>query len=96
MVKMTFSLPEATATQIRVVAHRVGRPQSHVVREAVAEYAARTDRLSEAERLRMLAVLEELRNKPATEFTRTAEEAQAEIAAIRAARRASSRRRSRR
>ena len=95
MVKMTFSLPEGTAKQIRIVARRYGRPQSHVVREAVAEYAARADRLPEAERLRMLAVLEELRNKPTTGFTRTAEEAQAEIDAIRASRRASSLRRSR-
>ena len=51
MVKVTFSLDEATVARIRRTASRTGQAQSRVVREAVAEYASRTDRLSERERV---------------------------------------------
>ena len=51
---MTFTLDEATATRIDHTALRLGIPKSAVVREAVAEYAARAGRLSETERLLML------------------------------------------
>jgi Arc/MetJ-type ribon-helix-helix transcriptional regulator len=60
-----------------------------VVREAVAEYSARTDKLTERERSRMLAILERLkRTKP----TRSQAEADAEIAEIRAVRKLGGRR----
>ena len=48
MVRVTYSLDEATVGRIRRTAERLGKPQSHVVRDAVADYDARTDRLSEA------------------------------------------------
>ncbi len=90
MVKVTYSLTETTVRQIRLTAARLGKAQSHVVREAVADYAARADRLSERERLRLLDVLEGLRRaKP----TRPAKEVDAEIESIRAARRGGGRRR---
>lgn len=89
MVKLTFSLPEATAQQIRLAASRLGKAQSHIVRDAVADYTQRTDRLSEAERLRMLSLLHELRDKPRDQYTRTAAEAEAEIEEVRATRRLS-------
>ena len=66
MVRVTYSLDEATVGRIRRTAERLGKPQSHVVRDAVADYDARTDRLSEAERLRMLEVLDRLRDEPVT------------------------------
>ena len=91
MVKVTYSLDEATVRRIRRTAERLRKPQSHVVREAVAEYDARTDRLSEAERLRMLEVLDSLRNQP---VTRSEESVDAELREIRASRRDSSLRRS--
>ena len=91
MVKVTYSLDEATVRRIRRTADRLGKPQSHVVREAVAEYDARTDRLSEAERLRMLDVLDRLRDEP---VTGSRESAEAELREIRASRRESSLRRS--
>ena len=50
MARVTFSLDDATVAQIRQTAARLQRPQSHVVRDAVADYAARTDRLSEPPR----------------------------------------------
>jgi Arc/MetJ-type ribon-helix-helix transcriptional regulator len=89
MVKVTFTLDDATVEELRRTAARLRKPQSQVVREAVAEYSARTDKLSERERLRMLAILERLKH---TKPTRTQAENDAEIAAIRAARRSGGRR----
>ena len=70
MVKVTFSLDEATVGRIRRTADRLGKAQSHVVREAVADYAARADRLSERERLRILEVLERVRRAQSDEVDR--------------------------
>ena len=89
MVKVTFSLDEATVAQIRLAAARLNKAQSHIVREAVADYAARADRLSERERLERLQVLERLRDQKAT---RPAADVEAEIASVRRARRTGGRR----
>ena len=89
MVKVTFSLDEATVNELRRTAARLRKAQSHVVRDAVADYAARADRLSERECLHVLGVLDRLRN---TRPTRSAKEVDAEIAAVRAARRQGGRR----
>ena len=89
MVKVTFSLDDETVARLRRTAERLGKAQSHVVREAVAEYAARADRLSEGERARLLGVLDGLAGRPAG---RTAREVDAEIRAVRAARRRGGRR----
>jgi Arc/MetJ-type ribon-helix-helix transcriptional regulator len=89
MARITFSLDDATVAQIRQTAARLRRPQSHVVRDAVADYAARADRLSERERQHAMDVLERLRlAKP----TRPAADVDAELHAIRGARRAGGRR----
>ena len=89
MVRVTFSLDDATVAQIRQTAARLRKPQSHVVREAVADYATRTDRLSERERHHLMGVLERLRDaRP----TRPAGDVEAELRAIRAARRDGGRR----
>jgi len=90
MVKVTFSLDEETVDQLRRTASRLGRAQSQVVREAVAEYASRTDRLTEKERLRLLGVLERIQGATPT---RSARAVDAELASIRDARRAGGRRR---
>lgn len=87
MVKVTYSLDDATVRRIRRAAERLGKPQSLIVREAVAEYDARTDRLSEAERLRMLEVLDRLHDEP---VARSRESVEAEIQEIRRSRRESS------
>jgi predicted transcriptional regulator len=89
MVKVTFTLDDKTVANIRRMAERLGTAQSQVVREAVAEYATRTDRMSERERLRTLTVLEGLRRAP---VSRTAAAVDAELRAIRGARRAGGRR----
>ena len=83
MVKVTYSLDDATVRRIRRMAERLGKPQSHVVREAVAEYDARTDLLSESERLRMLEVLDRWRKEP---VKRSRESAEAELREIRLSR----------
>jgi predicted transcriptional regulator len=84
VVKVTFTLDEATVDQLRRTAAKIGKPQSRVVREAIAEYAARSDRLGEAERQRMLAVLDRAMRRPPS---RPAAEVDAELREIRAARR---------
>jgi hypothetical protein len=89
MARITFSLDEATVAQIRQTAARLRKPQSHVVRDAVADYATRTDRLSEGERLHLMGVLERLRDaRP----TRTATGVDAELRSLRIGRRAAGRR----
>jgi hypothetical protein len=89
MVKATFSLDDETMARIRRAADRLKKPQSHVVREAVADYVARTDRLSERERLDLLHVLDDLAEaRP----TRTARAVDDELKAIRTARRTGGRR----
>lgn len=90
MVKLTFSLDEATVRELRRAAARLARPQSQVVREAIRDYAARMDRLGDAERQRLLEAFDRL--VPAIP-ARPAREVDAEIRTIRAARRQSGRRR---
>ena len=85
MVKMTFTLDDATVVQLRRTAARKGKPQSWVVREAVADYAARADMLTPAEKARMLEVLERFSRTP---VTGTQADVDREIAEIRASRRA--------
>jgi Arc/MetJ-type ribon-helix-helix transcriptional regulator len=89
MARITFSLTDATVAQIRQTAARLRQPQSHVVRDAVAEYASRADRLSERERYQILSVLERLREaKP----TRAVSDVDRELRALRTARRSGGRR----
>jgi len=66
MAKLTFSLDDETVARLRKLATQTKKPQSLVVREAVAYYADREDLLSDDERVRMLAVLDEIRLDPAT------------------------------
>jgi predicted transcriptional regulator len=89
MVKVTYTLDDATVAEIRRTAERLGRPQSQVVREAVAEYAARADRVGERERLRTVSILTSLKKAPAS---RPAKAVDAEIAAVRQVRRKGGRR----
>ena len=89
MARVTFSLDEETVDRIRKTAARLGKAQSHVVREAVAEYAERAGRLSDRERLHALSVLERLRDATPT---RPAAAVDQELKAIRSARRTGGRR----
>jgi len=84
MVKMTFTFDDQTVETLRRAASRLKNPQSVVVREAIQDYASRTDRLSEEERQHMWKVFAGM---VARIPTRSQTEADAEIAAIRKARR---------
>ncbi|MCY7419260.1 MAG: ribbon-helix-helix protein, CopG family [Chloroflexi bacterium] len=59
-IKMTFSLDEATAARLSFAAESLRKPKSEVVREAILDYADRVGRLTEAERLRLLGVFDEV------------------------------------
>jgi hypothetical protein len=87
-VKVTFTLDEATIGRLIDTARRLAKPKSEVVREAIRDYHSRSDRLSEAERKRMLRVLDEMMKRPPTRSQRDADR---EIAQIRAARRSGGR-----
>jgi len=87
--KMTFSLDGETVTRLRTAADRLHMPCSQVVREAVAEYAARVGRLGEAERVAMLRTFDRL--VPGIP-PRAASAVDAELRALRAARRRGGRR----
>ncbi len=91
MVKMTFTLDDLTVERLRRTASRLAKPQSYVVREAVREYEARSTKLSDEERTRMLAIVDRMVQEPPT---RTAAEVDAELEGIRASRRRWGRRRS--
>ncbi|HEX6210449.1 MAG TPA: ribbon-helix-helix protein, CopG family [Methylomirabilota bacterium] len=87
-VKVTFTLDAETVVRLRQTAERLRKPQSQVVREAVAEYAAAADRLSEAERRRLLETFDrlvpELPRRPL-------QEVETELRAVRRARRSGGR-----
>ncbi len=89
MVKVTFSLDDETVREIRRTAERLGTAQSQVVREAVAEYAARADRVSERERLRTLTVLQALKKAAPSRADAAVD---TELRAVRTARRTGGRR----
>jgi predicted transcriptional regulator len=64
MPKVTFSLDEATVRLLRRVSEQKRKAQSLVVREAIAEYGAREEKLPDDERQRRLAVIRELAARP--------------------------------
>jgi len=81
---MTFSLDEETAARLEHAAAVTRKPKSEVVREAIRDYADRAGRLSEAEREELLEAFDRL----VPNLTpRPRAEVDAELAAIREARR---------
>jgi hypothetical protein len=89
MVKMTFTFDDQTVETLRRTASRLKKPQSVVVREAIRDFAARSDRLNEEERKHRLQVFDRVMGcLPKT----SREEAAAEIVEIRRARRSGGRR----
>jgi predicted DNA-binding protein len=89
MHRATFTLDDITEAVLRRTAERLGKPKSEVVREAIQDYGARIGRLSEAERLRLLAAFDELVPRIPR---RPLAEVEAELEAIRVARRGGGRR----
>jgi hypothetical protein len=85
MPKVTFSLDAETVAALRKASERSRKPQSLIVREAIAEYTARDERLSQAERDRLLEVLRRIGSRPAT---RSQADVDRELREVRRARRA--------
>ena len=89
MAKRTFVLDDDTVRLIQLLAERQQKPQSHVVREAIAVYAAQGQKLTAQERERKLQVLDQLTKRPAT---RQETAVDAELQELRRSRRAGWRR----
>lgn len=89
MVKVTFTFDEETVARLRKAAARLARPQSHVVREAIREYADRIGSLSEEERRHLLQIFDTL---VPTIPPRPLPQVRAELAEVRTARRRGGRR----
>lgn len=89
MTKVTYTLDDDTVELLKRTAAQQRKAQSLVVREAIAEYAARVERLSESERSRMLEVLARVR---ASAPERPAVEVEQELRVLKAARRRGGRR----
>ena len=85
MPKLTFSLDDQTVAALRKAAERARKPQSLIVREAIAEYAARDERLSAAERERLLGTLRRIRSR---RVSRSEADVDRELREIRRSRRA--------
>jgi hypothetical protein len=66
MPKLTFSLDDETVAALRKAAERSRKPQSLIVREAIAEYTARDQHLSRSERERLLGILGRINSRPPT------------------------------
>lgn len=84
MHRATFTLDERTETALRRISERLGKAKSEIVREAIQDYDARVGRLSEGERLRLLAAFDELVPRIPE---RSQAEVEAELEEIRVARR---------
>ncbi len=79
MVKVTFTFDEATIARLNETARRLSKPKSEVVREAIEAYHTQSDRLSEAERERMLAFLDRYARQPIKGTAAEREKEQREI-----------------
>lgn len=88
-IKMTVSIDEETAALLRQTADRTHKPKSQVVREAIRDYSARIDRLSEEERTRLLKLVDEMM---ARRPERPQEEVEKELQVLRESRRGGGRR----
>ncbi|CAN5773236.1 hypothetical protein BH18ACI5_BH18ACI5_25420 [soil metagenome] len=83
--KLTFSLDGETVDALRKAAQRSGKAQSLIVREAIAEYANREERLSDPDRERLMSALKRIRSRPSPG---SAAEVDRELQEIRRTRRA--------
>ena len=83
-VKVTFTLDAVTVAALKRAARESGKPQSMIVREAIAQYGDRSDKMGPDERRRMLDAFHKVRR---TLPKRAEGEAAAEIEEVRRARR---------
>jgi hypothetical protein len=86
-VKATFTLDDETMRRIRTLAERSRKPQSLIVREAVAHYAGREEKLSDEERERKLSILRDFAARPPQPGDKTSADVDRELEELRLARR---------
>ena len=79
MAKLTFSLDAETVALLRKTAARLRKPQSLIVREAIARYGAEEDKLNDEERDRLLKVVDYIKTLPASGSQADAEREKREI-----------------
>ncbi len=87
-MRATFSIDEATRKALERLSRSRGQSKSAIVREAVVEYEARRDRLTERERQEQLSALATFKQTP---ILGDQAQVEAELAEIRASRQAASR-----
>ena len=85
--KVTYTLDDDTIRQIRRLADRSRKPQSMVVREAVAHYAAREERLTDEEREHQLRVIDDILARPQRPGDKTRTDVDRELREVRLSRR---------
>ena len=78
-MRATFSIDESSLLALERSAAALNKSKSEIVREAVIEYDARRDRLSEKERQAKLSVISKLSSLPPD---RTEDDVQTELAEI--------------
>jgi|GraSoiStandDraft_30_1057271.scaffolds.fasta_scaffold581070_2 predicted DNA-binding protein len=81
--EITLTLDEETIQRIELAAEHLGKSNSEVVDDAIANYRELPDRMTETERQRMLKALEKIRNQPPS---RPQEEVERELKELRLAR----------
>ena len=79
MPKLTFSLDDDTVRTLKETAERHRKPQSLVVREAIAQYASREEILPSHERERLLGVLRGIKGRRPTRPTSEVDRELAEV-----------------
>jgi metal-responsive CopG/Arc/MetJ family transcriptional regulator len=84
MVKVTFTLDERTVEHLNETARRLSKPKSEIVREAIEDAYAKSDKLTPEKQQRMLGILREYAKIPKVG---TSAEADREIQEIRESRR---------
>ena len=84
MVKVTFTLDDATVKSLTEAAARRRIPKSQAVREAIEDYSHKEVRMSDEERERKLAIMRRILASPPT---RPQSEVDKELADIRDSRR---------
>jgi hypothetical protein len=66
MPKLTFSLDDAAVRALQEAARRTRKPQSAIVREAIARYASEEDMLPPDERDRLLEAVRRIKRRSPT------------------------------
>ena len=84
MVKMTFNFSEETAAHLKEAACRLKKTKTDIVREGIEDVYKKSDKMSDEERQRKIAILKEYAKKLPT---RPPGEAAREIEEIRRSRR---------